>query len=513
MTRLACRVVCSLVFPLAALLAAAPDAPDAPLDAAAIREKILAAVGPAPDAFREIDDTTFSNGTRTVEHDYQRGKDYRYVFDTGHFHAERGSYGGDLWHMNGNGQVVLDDPSDDGSPRENVPTTVIAIHAPVEGYLLATLDARGRGTKEYVDSATWQAVRQEQITADGTIVSTFDDLRADNGRTFAHHIHVDDRAANVTSDMHVTSYQPGDVATSEVAMPSARRALVTFPPGVTSVELPTTFTETEALVRVTVDGRGLDFVLDTGASGIYIDPTVARELHLPEFDPSSAVAAGRYDTFDSIVPEMKVGPLVMRDVAVSVAPQGWEMAHGVKAVGLLGFDFLAELGVTIDYERRRITVVPGQVFEAPSDARTIPIDVRVGTGVPQTVVSVNSAQGDRFVLDTGYYGTFTVTDYFARHHPDAFAYQRTQTESVTYQGIGGEFQVRPYQMSEVKLATLDLRDWIGYRIVSQGAYESDEGDGIIGGAFFRLFTVTFNYGNSRVYLVPNRAGRAAMGIK
>ena len=30
----------------------------------------------------------------------------------------------------------------------------------------------------------------------------------------------------------------------------------------------------------------------------------------------------------------------------------------VKVVGLLGFDFLAELGVTIDYERKRVTVVP-----------------------------------------------------------------------------------------------------------------------------------------------------------
>jgi len=44
-------------------------------------------------------------------------------------------------------------------------------------------------------------------------------------------------------------------------------------------------------------------------------------------------------------------------------------------------------------------------------------------------------------------------------------------------------------------------------------YESDEGDGVIGGQFLRLFTVSLNYGNSRVYLVPNRFGRAALGIK
>jgi predicted aspartyl protease len=495
------------------LLAALPATADAPLDAAAIRDRIRAAGGPVADAYREIDDTQFSNGARTIEHDYHRGKDYRYVFDSGRVHAERGSYKGDAWYMNENGQVVLDDPDDDGSPREKVPTSVLAIHTPVEGYVLASLDARGHGTKEYIDSATWHAVRRERITPDGTIVSTFDDVRADNGRTFAHHVHVDDRISNVTSDLRITSYEPGDVPASEVEMPSPRRALVTFPPGVTSVELPSKFTETQALVRVMVGDRGLDFMLDTGASGIYIDSAVAKELHLAEYDRSSAVAAGRFDTFESIVPEMKVGPLVMRDVAVQVVPQGWDMAPGVKAVGLLGFDFLAELGVTIDYERRRITVVPGQIFQAPSDPHTIPIDVRIGTGVPQTVIAVNEAQGDRFVLDTGDWSTFTITDYFARHHPEAFKNQTGQLDPVTFEGIGGEFQVRPYRMSQVKLANLDLRDWTGYRIISKGAYESDEGDGTIGGAFFRLFTVSLNYANSRVYLVPNRAGRTAMGIK
>jgi len=242
-------LICSLAFPLATLLAAPPATADAPLDAAAIRDKMRAAAGPVADAYREIDDTQFSNGTRTIEHDYHRGKDYRYVFDTGRVHAERGSYDGDAWYMNENGQVVLDDPDDDGSPREKVPTTVIAIHAPVEGYVLATLDARGRGTKEYIDGATWHAVRRERIAPDGTIVSTYDDVRADNGRTFAHHVHVDDRVSNVTSDLRVTSYQPGEVATSDVAIPSPRRALVTFPPGVTSVELPSQFTATQALVR------------------------------------------------------------------------------------------------------------------------------------------------------------------------------------------------------------------------------------------------------------------------
>ena len=45
-----------------------------------------------------------------------------------------------------------------------------------------------------------------------------------------------------------------------------------------------------------------------------------------------------------------------------------------------------------------------------------------------------------------------------------------------------------------------------------GAYAQND-DGIIGVDFLRLFTIGFDYANSRVYLVPNRDGRAAMAIK
>jgi predicted aspartyl protease len=506
-----CRVLFAWLLALG-LVAALPASADAPLDAAAIRAKIAAAGG-RPAAYRETLEFVSSNGTKTVEHDYCRGSDCRYVFDTGQLHAESGTYKGDSWHMNENGQVVFDDPDDNGGPRHPAPPSVSAINTPVEGYLIAALDARGRGTKEYVDAATWQIVRRDRITADGTIVSTYDDIRADNGHTFAHHMHVDDQTTKVTTDMRVTSFDESGVAESDIAVPSPRRALVEFPPGVTSVDLPATFSGTQVFVRVMIGNRGLDFALDTGAAGITIDSDVARQLGLTQLDRRSAVAAARYDTSEAIVPEMKVGSLTMRDVAVQVVPQGWEQAPGVKDVGLLGFDFLAELGVTIDYEHRRVTVVRGQVFQPPTDPRTIPVDVRIGSGQPRTTVAVNGVQGERFILDTGGDGTFIITDYFARLHPDAFKNQTTSPFPTRMLGIGGEFTVQRYSMSRIQFASAVFQNFVGYRIISKGAYESDEGDGVIGAEFLQLFTVTLDYVDSRIYLVPNSYGRRAMGVK
>ncbi|HTJ27533.1 MAG TPA: retropepsin-like aspartic protease, partial [Candidatus Limnocylindria bacterium] len=134
------------------------------------------------------------------------------------------------------------------------------------------------------------------------------------------------------------------VTDDELAIAPPRRMLVTFPAGVHSVVLPTTFQgyqQSRIDVRVTINGRGLDFVLDTGASGITLDATVAKQLGLPAYDTHSTTTAGRYATARTIVPEMRVGDLTMHDVAVQLIPQGWNVGSEVKEVGLLGFDFLA----------------------------------------------------------------------------------------------------------------------------------------------------------------------------
>jgi predicted aspartyl protease len=502
-----------LAFPLTGAPAAAAPA-DPVADAAAIRAKVRAAAGDLPAAYRETDETTTSTGTTTVEHDYRRGKDVRFTYDTGRFPTERGIYRALAWHMNDNGQVVVDQPDPGEAAPEPTTTTVTAIRAPVAGYLIATLNARGYGVKEYVDGTSWQFVRRERVSPNGSLVATYDDVRADHGRTFPHHVHVENGVARTSSDTRIVEYLPDEVGADEVAVPQPRRALVTFPPGVSRVELPARFGSSHIIVRVNVGGRGLDFVLDSGASGITIDSNVARELGLPEFDKHSAVTAGRYETARTIVPEMRIGDLVMRDVAVQEVPQGWNTADGVKEVGLLGFDFLAELGVTIDYEHQRVTVVPSAQYVPPADPHTIPLDVRVGTGQPLATVVLNGALGERWILDTGGAGTFLIFDYFARRHPEALRDAGAGGVQHTFRirGIGGDVPAQAYQIESLKLGSVDFADFVGFVVAPGGSY-AQNADGLVGTEFLKLFTLGFDYASSRVYLVPNNAGRLAMGIK
>jgi predicted aspartyl protease len=264
-----------------------------------------------------------------------------------------------------------------------------------------------------------------------------------------------------------------------------------------------------------VGTRGLDFLLDTGAAGITIDSGVARQLGLTAYGQQSTVTAQRYTTARTIVPEMRIGDLVMRDVAVQMVPDSDEIEPGYKAVGLLGFDFLSELGVTIDYEKQQITVVREPDYAAPQGNRVIALDVRIGDGSPYVNVMINGALSERFILDTGGAGTFMIFDAFARKHPEALVDKGGGGElrEERYYGVGGAIDTRPYQLASVKLGKLNFQDFVGFRVMSAQSYDWGSDDGIIGTAFLRLFTVGLDYANGRVYLVPNTAGRKAMGIR
>ena len=503
----------ALFFTLSLLANGTAGSADPLPDEAAIRAKMRDAAGPATDTYRETDQTVRSNGTTVVEHDFVRGKDFRYTFDTGPFHSEQGVFHGDAWHMNDNGQVINDEPDPGNAVPDKTTTMVTAIHAPVEGFVIATLNVRGYGVKQYVDGSSWQMVRRERVTPNGTVTSTYDDIRLDHGRTFAHHIHTDNGYAKTFSDLRISEYVPDQVAESDVRIPASRRALVSFPAEKKSVELPTNFGRQDVFVRVNVGNRGLDFVLDSGAGEITIDSDVARELGLPQYEKQSTVTAGRYNTYRTIVPEMRVGDLVMRDVAVQVVPTGWDFG-GVKAVGLLGFDFLAELGLTIDYEHKRVTAVRGGTYEPVRDPLTIPVDVRIGEGQPYASVQLNGALGERWVVDTGGGGTFMIFDYFARRHPEAMRDGGGGGDKrlMTFEGIGGEIPAKPLQITSLKFATIDFVDFVGYRVTDRTVY-AENADGLIGTDFLRMFTLGFDYANSRMYLTPNSYGRKMLGVK
>ena len=503
----------ALAAPLAAaLLLTAPGAVRAADElppATTIRAEVRAAEH-APNAYRETVQITSSDGTTTTVRELVRGDDVRAIDESGPFHAESGAVGGKHWRQTENG-ITVDDTDDPGNALpERLATTVS--RSPDGALIVASLNAKGWGRKDYIDAATWHVLRHERIGATGTVTTTYDDVRDDQGRVFAHRWHVIDAAEQTTSDARVTEYAPGPVSDAELARPPSRRTLVTFPDGTAPVALPASFGR-HIFVRVTVGGRGADFILDSGASGIVLDTELVRALGLKAYGEHSHVVAARTTFARTIVPEMRVGPLVLRDVAAGIIPLNFARTPRVKVAGVLGFDFLAQLGVTIDYEHERVTVAPAATYAPPNDPLTRVLEIRLGRGVPLTTVTLDGTVAERFMLDTGGEGNFLIFDYFTRRNPDAVPDVDVPVfpGGTTLSGVGGLFATKLVVVRHLMIGGFDFRSVIGNRVIGQQTYSNDV-DGVMGQQLLKNFTVGLDYAHERVYLTPNTAGRKALGV-
>jgi predicted aspartyl protease len=505
------RVALFAVFAISALGAAA-SADDAIPDEATIHAMISAAAGTRWQSERRTVAIEGSGlaGTLTV---LRAGDDEKSMLVEGPFKRQWGTSGGQSWRQGENGVTVLVQPDLGVGRPTNYTKKVRRVSTPARGFVVETLDNRGHGSRSFVDGATWHVVRIESVSANGTSVTTYDDFRTIAGRTSAWHWAERDGHAENDTDYRVTSDDPAAVSSGELAIPGFRRVLYTFPPGVDHVELPARIVSDRIYVRLTVANRGLDFLLDTGASVITLDGGVAAELGLKKYDTESAVTAGRYRTGRTILPEVHVGPIEMRDVVVTVLPSLERETPGVKVVGLLGFDFIGQAGMKIDYEHGKVTVFAPSAFAPPHDPDTAALDVRLGSGSPMTSVAINGIAAERFLIDTGAQGSLVLFDYFAQRYPDVLDRSVAYAdEGASFSGVGGVISTRPYLFAHLQLGQVDYKNFPGYLVTSKGAFD-EASDGVIGSSMLHFFNVWLDYANARVYLQPNALGRRALTVR
>jgi predicted aspartyl protease len=507
MVRVTAALLCSALVFCPAMLVDALDSPDL----ATVERQVEDAAGKRPAVERVI--ANFTNDGLTGQNvTVVSGKDRRTDSTLGPFKTAEGTFHGQRWQQNENGETVLVAPEPVEATGDPTTTKVTHVSQPFEAYVIAKLNVRGSGTKDYVDPATWRIVRHDIVRPTGTRTIAYDDFRTTAGYTRPwHSTHRDGHPEN-DEEFRIQSIDGSAVSDAQLAIPPNRRTLVEFPAGISSVSLPVRLSHGKFIVRVNVGGRGLDFILDTGASGIVIDRDIAGQLGLQEYGSySSAVNAGRFTGTSVVVPTMKVGPLTMHDVVVSTTPHvGIDDPGEYKVVGLLGFDFIDAVALKLDYESGSITAMTPEAFQAPTDPYTIDLDVRLGTYRPATSVVVNGELGERFVLDTGGVGGLMIFDYFQRRYPDAMVDEGSiRNTTLTFHGVGGGFDAKPYKLRAIKIGQVTFTDFVAWAVASPASYSGNE-DGLIGAGLLELFTVYTDYADGKMYLAPNALGRSGI---
>jgi len=491
-------------FAACGVAARADDAPTP--DELLARARAAAGADRRPEAERENWSIRVAGLEGTLE-TFRRGADTAGTTVLGPFRTGRGVWHGVRWHQNENGQTLVDRAEASGAQRVAA-QTVLREKLPIDAWVLVTTFAGGHVNRAFYDARTYYLVRTEHVAAGRTTHMTYDDFRTDaRGRTRPWHYSGGDGRPPDDYDYRLERDDAPEIADGEVAMPRDRRPLVEFPAGNDVVRLPARIVDGRVYVRLTIAGRGLDFLLDTGASSLTINEAVARQLRLRVYGRAAQTVAGTFDTSRVIVPAVAIGGLGMRDVVMHTVPLNLQEGRDTRVVGLLGFDFLNAVTLKIDYANGSIDAGRPGTLAAPAAAS--PLEVRLGTGAPVARATIGNASGDNFILDTGAAFSYVLFQRFARAHPDAVS--PSGDGRLQYgMGVGGVLSLRPVAAKKLALGASTFEDALGVEALSPYALGFDNEDGLIGAHILKQFTVYLDYAAGRVYLAPLGREQAAV---
>jgi PDZ domain/Aspartyl protease len=277
--------------------------------------------------------------------------------------------------------------------------------------------------------------------------------------------------------------------------------------GAQSTTVPLEIVNNHIYLQVRLNGRGpYRFVLDSGGDYI-VTPEVAAALAVQSSGGVQLQGAGSGSESAAFtrIAALDVGGATVRSQYMLVLPiaTGFGMAEGMRIDGMLGYQFLSRFLTTIDYASSKLTLtMPAAAPAAPAGAAVIPF--YIDGAIPRIAVSLDGVSADAEV-DTGNRAAVTLSAPFVNAHPAIAALQRT-APGVAGFGVGGPavarlgrigmLQIGPFTMSNV-IASFDVQ--------TQGAFASPFNPANIGGAIWRRFVVTLDYGHKRMLLTKNDA--------
>jgi predicted aspartyl protease len=467
----------------------------------------------------EVEDWAVSRmGLSGTEHVIRRGEDESTTLIEGPFTTRSGKLAGQAWHQNENGYTILDiaEPS---QTAHAVSQTLRLLAAPANRYVVTQVMSNGLLERTTYDATDFVPVHREFERSHHVFRLDYSDFRAGpRGRRKAWLERGADDRGN-TYEARLTGDQV-NVALDDalLAIPADRRTLVEFPAGQDEVRLPATVDNGRIHVTVDVNGYPLTFLLDSGASGIFINPQAAKELKLKTYGSSAMTVAGTFAFSRVVAPIVQVGSITMHDVVMGTAPLDSQEGPNDRVVGLLGYDFIAGTALRVtygdDWTSGHVDAIRPDSFSPPPLATTS-MPIRLNQQVPVVHVGIGNAASDDFIVDTGAEAPIILFDRFAKAHPAAVTDQGIGTgfdpdQSVVF-GVGGRVAIVPLRLSSFRFADLNFENFLVLRARDPGAFGDYRDDGLLGALFLRYFTVYIDYPHEKLYFEPNENHQQAVG--
>jgi PDZ domain/Aspartyl protease len=285
-----------------------------------------------------------------------------------------------------------------------------------------------------------------------------------------------------------------------------------FPAGRTSITLPLALLENRwVLVQASLSGRLGTFVLDTGTESTVYDFAYLKKVGAQpkgEIAPAGGLFKGisfvRTETME--FGELRFGAqtVIATDLHAPDSPLPTQLD------GILGYDFLSRFPFTIDYVGGWLTFWKPGSYQPVAQELRVPLEFD-GTSI-RVPVRINGKEAGPFQIDTGNGGFCLVQHTKLPHLLDP----RNGNGQVLFYEHGQEFGTGS---ASAYVTHADLTVGIGAKSVTWKSApvrvlnlddphaSSVGGFGNIGYSWLSHFRITFDYGNSKIYLLQRQSFR------
>lgn len=140
--------------------------------------------------------------------------------------------------------------------------------------------------------------------------------------------------------------------------------------------------------------KGLNFLVDTGASPTVLDRRLAQKLHLEQLPASIAVLDGSVQAGQAVVPALHFGPLEADNLPVLVEDLSFfQKALPLHIDAVIGLDVLGQAPFEIVYPSREI-----RFNSFPQRAKSLPLQFKAGLPIVDAELNHVSLH---LLVDTG----------------------------------------------------------------------------------------------------------------
>ena len=291
----------------------------------------------------------------------------------------------------------------------------------------------------------------------------------------------------------------GDAATQN---PQPAPSNVRFTSGNSALNIPLEIDNNIILMKVRVNGsRPMRFVFDTGASHTILQSRRGVELGLkPEEQVSGTATGGTIEGSLTSGVSLKVAGAEVSNQQIGLI--SFPVPPGFEFDGVIGYDFIKEFVVEIDYLKRSMNLHNPNTFRYRGPGEIVPLSLPERIPFVQTTIMFDTGPPleANLSVDTGADRTIIFSSSFVAKQK-LLARLAVTTEGGG-RGAGGEQRILVGKVKAARLGKfLFTSPPVGLVLNDDGK----ERDGVIGGEIFRRFKLILNYARQQMILEPNRS--------